>query len=127
GAGHFQLAPTAAARITRSYLGDTNVLQTRFSGRDFQLTVTDAMTALSEEDKRHHLVGEHELIRLARCEKGECEVELVFHACPHFGRCVPTVRERGPLGVAVSTRAGEYVLRAEAPLHARPDGAFVTW
>ncbi len=57
--GRFSIAPVSAFRSQRSYLGDTNVLVTRFLGEAAELTLTDLMPVLSPEDQRRFLQPEH--------------------------------------------------------------------
>ncbi|OLC72176.1 MAG: hypothetical protein AUG04_03685 [Deltaproteobacteria bacterium 13_1_20CM_2_69_21] len=45
--GRFGIAPAGPFRSERGYLGETNVLQTRFFAASGELTLTDLMPALS--------------------------------------------------------------------------------
>src|SRR5690348_8919332 len=74
--GAWSISPTAPSRVERRYLGDTNVLQTRFHTATGLLVLTDFMPAASEEEKRRMLWAEQELVRRVECERGEVEVQV---------------------------------------------------
>ena len=48
--GSWRLAPIGEAQITRRYLDDSNVLETRFATATGTVAITDLMTAVSEEE-----------------------------------------------------------------------------
>jgi GH15 family glucan-1,4-alpha-glucosidase len=99
--GRFSVAPAAPFRSTRSYLGETNVLQTRFRTASGELALTDFMPVLSRFDSARSLHPGHELVRVARCEGGEVEVEIVFDPRPDYGRRKAVIRSMGKLGLRV--------------------------
>src|SRR5262249_26898545 len=65
--GSWRIAPVGAARMSRRYLGDTNVLETRFETAQGTLVVVDLMTVTDEKAKG--LMPDHELLRHVRCER----------------------------------------------------------
>ena len=83
--GRFAIAPAGPFRSERGYLGETNVLQTRFFAASGELTLTDFMPALSRADALRQLQPGHELIRIARCERGEVEVAILSIRGPIMG------------------------------------------
>src|SRR5207245_9473456 len=99
--GRFAMARTGAVRAERGYLGETDVLQARVFAASGELTVTDFMPALSRADARRQLQPGHELIRIARCERGEVEVAILFDPRPDYGRLAPRMRSLGKLGLRV--------------------------
>ena len=50
--GHWSITPSAESRAERRYIGDTNVLETRFQIEGGSIVLTDFMLAVSEEQKR---------------------------------------------------------------------------
>ena len=86
--GSWRIAPVEPARVTRRYVADTNVLETRFETSGGTLVLTDLMTVARERDKA--LVPDHELLRNIRCESGEVEVALAIDPRPQF-RSVPAI------------------------------------
>src|SRR5438132_5129021 len=84
--GRFAIAPTGPFRSERGYLGETNVLQTRVFAASGGLTLTGLMPALPRADALRQLQPRHELIRIGRCERGDCEVASLFDPRPHRGR-----------------------------------------
>jgi GH15 family glucan-1,4-alpha-glucosidase len=73
--GRWALAPAREFRANRRYIDDTNVLETRFEADGGVLVVTDLMPALSEAQKGRAMTPAHEILRVARCERGEIDVE----------------------------------------------------
>ncbi len=90
--GFFRIAPVAPSTITRRYLPDTNILETRFTTDTGVITVTDCLPCWEDERNPGKLVvtqPRHLLIRLVRCEKGEVEVGVTFSPRFDFGRTTP--------------------------------------
>src|SRR6478672_10601670 len=62
--GHFLIAPTEPFTATRAYVEGSNVLVTRFTTAGGEVSLTDLMPVLSEEDKATTLFPEHEILRV---------------------------------------------------------------
>ncbi|MDQ3349437.1 MAG: DUF5911 domain-containing protein, partial [Acidobacteriota bacterium] len=120
--GCWSLAPTAASRVTRRYLDDTNVLETRFDTATGTLVLTDLMPVASEEDKGRLLLPDHEILRVAECVRGEIEIEMQCAPRPDYGRRPGRIRHAGRLGVRVEMGADLLVLRSDLPLDISADG-----
>lgn len=116
-AGRFRIAPGAPARAKRSYIPETNVLETRFDTATGSILLTDLMPVASEEEKRSMLLPEHEILRIVECERGEVEVEMLFQPRPGYGRENVFIRDARRLGLRMETRAGLLVLRTNMRLH----------
>jgi len=115
--GRFGIAPAGPFRSERGYLGETNVLQTRFFAASGELTVTDFMPALAGTDALRQPQPGHELVRIARCERGEVEVAIVFDPRPDYGRFAPRIHSLGKLGLRVDAGGGAMLsLLTDAPL-----------
>jgi GH15 family glucan-1,4-alpha-glucosidase len=115
-AGHWRIAPVPPGSSRRRYLERTNVVETTFDSDGGTLVLTDLMPVASEQEKREILVADHEILRVARCTRGELEVEMVLEPRPGYGRERPQLRDAGKLGVRLATAEGLLVLRAGAPL-----------
>ena len=120
--GCWSLGPAATARVTRQYIADTNVLETRFHTDTGTLAITDLMPVASEEDKGQLLLPDHEILRVAECVRGEVTVEMRFAPRPGYGRRPGRVRRAGRLGVRVEMGADLLVLRSDLPLDITADG-----
>nr|WP_041453929.1 glycoside hydrolase family 15 protein [Anaeromyxobacter dehalogenans] len=120
GAGHFTVAPTQPFRTSRRYLGDTNVLETRFETASGAVSVTDFMPVASDPERRRLLLADHAILRIAACERGDVELEAIFEPRPGYGREPPRLVDARALGLRMETRAGLVTLRAGLPL--RIDG-----
>ena len=121
-AGRWRIAPVEPARITRQYITDTNVLQTRFETGTGSIVLTDLMPVASEPEKRRLLLPEREILRLIECERGEVEIEWSFEPRPGYGLRVASVRRAGQLGLRAETAAGLLALRTDLPLEIGGDG-----
>ena len=115
-AGHWRIAPAGASAVERSYLADTNVLETRFRTASGAAVVTDLMPVASEEDKARRLWPEHHLLRLVECTEGEVAIEMEFAARPGYALERPRLRAAGRFGVRIETRDGLLLLRCDGPL-----------
>lgn len=115
-AGHWSVRPTTSFESSQRYLTRTNILETRFEAAGGVVTVTDLMPVASEQDKHRFLVGEHEILRVIRCQQGEVELETVLRARPGHGLEMPRLRDTGKLGVRIETGQGTMILRGDLPL-----------
>jgi GH15 family glucan-1,4-alpha-glucosidase len=110
--GCFRIGPTSPARITRRYLEDTNVLQTRFDTSSGTIALTDLMTVAHEKEKG--LVPDHELLRRVVCERGEVEIEIAIHPALDFKPV--RGRDRGVLGLRWQIDTALLALRGDVPV-----------
>jgi GH15 family glucan-1,4-alpha-glucosidase len=115
-AGRFSIAPTGLHRSERWYLDRTNVLQTRFRTETGSLLLTDLMPVASEEEKGAFLSPEHEILRIAVCEIGHVDLEVLFEPRPGYARHIPRIRDAGPLGLRVEDGSGLLLLRTDLPV-----------
>jgi GH15 family glucan-1,4-alpha-glucosidase len=115
--GRWRIAPVAPFETDRRYVDETNILETRFRTDTGSLLLTDLMPVASEEDKKHLLLPEHEILRLIRCEKGEVEVEILFEARPRYAEGAVRARDAGTLGLRVETDYGLLTLRSSIALN----------
>jgi GH15 family glucan-1,4-alpha-glucosidase len=112
--GRFSLSPAGSFRAERAYLHETNVLRTRFSTAGGELALTDFMPV---SGSRRGMRPGHELVRIASCERGEVELEIVFDPRPDYARKKPEIRSLGKLGLRVEAGPGELLtLVTDAPL-----------
>lgn len=120
--GRWKLAPASGFKSRRRYIPDSNVLETKFETSEGTLSVVDFMPAENEEEKRGHLFPEHELVRIATCERGEVELESVCAPAPEYASHEAKFVESA-LGLRAEVSRGAIFLRGEIPVHAEGDRA----
>ena len=120
--GCWRLAPTAPFRVTRRYVDDTNVLETRFETSSGTVVLTDLMPVASEEDKDRFLIPDHEILRVAQCVHGEVEIEMRFAPRPGYGGQRARLRDAGRFGVRAEVGAELFLLRSDLSLAITGDG-----
>jgi GH15 family glucan-1,4-alpha-glucosidase len=111
--GAWSINPAQPAGVERRYIGETNVLQTRFRTQAGAIVLTDFMPAASEQQKRCLLWPEHELLRHVRCEQGNVELEVHFDPRPNYGREKITIRDAGKLGLRIDRGSSLITLRSD--------------
>jgi GH15 family glucan-1,4-alpha-glucosidase len=84
--GFFQIAPVDGYEVTRAYIENTNVLETRFETGSGMITLTDALAVRIEDGH-----PDHRLIRRIRCESGEVRVKARFEPRFDYGLSTPRV------------------------------------
>ena len=120
-AGHFTIRPRGRYRTERTYVQDTNVLQTTFHAEGAGvLRLTDCMTLPAEPtgdlQGSFELDPQHELLRRIECTAGEVEIELVLEPRPDYGRRAVSFRDCGKLGWQLTgCRFGAF-LNTDVPL-----------
>lgn len=112
-AGFWSLAPTTPFTVTRSYLENTNVLQTRVQTASGSVVLTDLMPVASEEQKRTLFLPDHEILRIVDCERGEVEVQMRLEPRPGYARQQIRIRDTGALGIRVDMPHGLLALRTD--------------
>jgi GH15 family glucan-1,4-alpha-glucosidase len=122
GAGSWRVHPTAPFRSRQRYVSHSNVLQTRFEVDTGSAVLTDLMPVASDERKRRHLVPEHEILRLVRCQSGEVTFEVAMEVQPAFGEGKVRSRASSQFGVRAETDQGVLLLSSNHPLRLTPDG-----
>ena len=115
GGGQWSLRPTVPFRVERKYEYGTNVLRTTFLQGENRVELTDLMPVSSERDKKRLLLPDHEILRVARCEQGEMELEMRFEPRPDYGRMSAQVHAT-PLAFRVQTPQGLLALRTQIPV-----------
>src|SRR5579864_2742676 len=110
--GFWKISPIQPFSVSREYVANTNVLQTRFTTARGRALLTDLMPVRQNST----LVPDHEIIRHLACEFGEMEVEIVWAPSPEYGEQVPMLRQFGKLGLRVDCGRGVYWLRSSVPL-----------
>lgn len=99
--GTLRTGPRLGGRVTRRYVDNAPVLETRFATDDGVLTVKDFMVLPSDERPRPFHPARR-LIRIVEAERGSPEVMLRFAPRPGYGRTVPRLKRRGKLGWTLS-------------------------
>ncbi|PTL78785.1 glycoside hydrolase family 15 protein [Vitiosangium sp. GDMCC 1.1324] len=118
--GTWRLHPVGPSRVTRRYVPDTNVLETRFDTDGGTLVVTDLMPL--HEKHLAFTQPERELLRCVSCERGEVTLEVLYDPRPDYGRAKAQVKDGGNLGWRQEHDGWLYTLRTDVPLQPRPEG-----
>src|SRR5688500_4286296 len=88
--GRFRVRPRGDFAAERRYLPDTNVLETTFRCPSGIVVLRDLMPVASEQEKRHELAPDHEVLREVEALAGEVELEVTYEPRPDYGRTRPT-------------------------------------
>lgn len=121
--GYWRISPLGPYRTTRSYIPNSNVLQTTFRMEAGEAVLTDLMSVASEQRKREHLLPDHEIIRQVECLSGQIRLEIKFNPRINYGLKAAKIRDRGRLGLSVETTAGVYWLRSSHELQLSSDAS----
>ena len=122
--GQWSIGVRRVTRQTRRYLPETNVLESRFETADAAtVTLTDFMPLADETYARGHLMPDHAVVRLLRCESGRVEADVRFAPRPNFGSGPATITNRGKLGLRVQSSHGMLALHAPVEFEIDGDGA----
>jgi GH15 family glucan-1,4-alpha-glucosidase len=110
--GCWSIHPSGSFQTERQYVGESNVLETRFRCSSGSAVLLDLMPVCSEKFKDQNLLPDHELIRQLECTEGEVEFEVSFHPRPYYGLQAARIQDRGPLGLRTDVGGGAYWLRS---------------
>jgi GH15 family glucan-1,4-alpha-glucosidase len=122
--GYFSLwSRTSYTRPKQLYLPDTNILLTRFQGKEAVGEVIDFMVP----DTRSTARARDLLVRQARAVKGRATFELACHPAFDYGRAEHTVEIVHGVGAIFTSATGRAVLRTSIPLKAEDKGVAATF
>jgi GH15 family glucan-1,4-alpha-glucosidase len=119
--GRFAVRPTSPRTSTRRYIGYTNVLETTFATDTGTVRLTDLMPVESEAGKRSRLWANHQLLRKIECIEGRVGIEVICDPRLDYGRIIPRLQDRGPLGFYYENGGQALILRSELPLSLSED------
>lgn len=92
--GKFAITPTEMYTSTARYVGDTNVLETRFETPTATVVLTDLMPYYTRDDGSYS--ERNEIVRVIRGERGEMEIGVEYSPRPDYGRAIiPLVLQNG--------------------------------
>jgi GH15 family glucan-1,4-alpha-glucosidase len=114
--GYWSIAPLEPCVTQRSYVGNSNILQTDFQGASGRATLVDFMPVASEEYKRQNIVPTHELVRQLVCTEGKIAIKIDFQPRPAYGARPARIQDMGRLGLRMDVGRGTYWLRSTVPM-----------
>ncbi|MFI6600543.1 glycoside hydrolase family 15 protein [Nonomuraea sp. NPDC050536] len=110
--GYFRIAPSGDYHVTRRYLPQTNVLETRFETATGVVTVTDCLPVredLTRPGRPERRSPGHMLLRRVRGEAGVVEMDLEFFPKFEYGMTTPLLELLGD-DLAVASGGPETLL-----------------
>ncbi len=112
--GHFAIRPAGDFQVSRAYVDQTMVLETRFGTQAGTAVLTDAM-AVGRNDRGHHLGAGSPgvLLRRLACTAGEIDVEVSYAPRPEYGLIYP-ILEAVAGGIAARGGASRLLLSVPA-------------
>jgi GH15 family glucan-1,4-alpha-glucosidase len=121
--GHWSITPDGPFEFTRAYVGDSNVLETRFRTVSGEAVLTELMPVASEQFKRQNTVPSHELVRQLQCVGGEMKLGIELVPRCDYGRQAPRIRDAGAFGLRFDVGRGAYWVLSNAPWKFEDDRA----
>jgi GH15 family glucan-1,4-alpha-glucosidase len=126
--GSFAVEPVGLRSTSRAYLGDTNVLLTRFECESGVLELTDCMPVAPLDPATPTKVTTcRSVLRRARCIEGTVDVAMTLTPRFEYGAFTPRFTLTSPTTVHIVGGADALIARATHPLQAGPDRATATW
>ena len=122
--GYFSItARTSYAKPKQLYLPDTNILLTRFQGKDAVGEVIDFMVPETRSTGKARDL----LVRQARAVRGTVTFELACHPAFDYGRLSHEHQIIQGVGAVFASPLGRAVLRTDVSLKAEDDGVAATF
>jgi GH15 family glucan-1,4-alpha-glucosidase len=122
--GYFSItARTSYAKPKQLYLPDTNILLTRFQGKDAVGEVIDFMVPETRSTGKARDL----LVRQARAVRGTVTFELACHPAFDYGRLRHELQIIQGVGAVFASPLGRAVLRTDVSLKAEDDGVAATF
>ncbi len=112
--GQFALAPTEPFKSERRYIGETAVLETRFTTSGGIAAVVDSMPLGDPGSLR----PERELLRIVEGIEGRVPFEMRFDPRPGYARKSPTMRRHSDRAFTCNWDNQQLLLRCDSPIDA---------
>ena len=109
--GAMSIRPAAEAEVSRDYLGNAPVLQTRFRTAGGVLVLTDFMPTMPNSGDR--LEPERQLLRILDVEEGAVEVDFEATFRPGYAGAAYKLTRSGSRGWTISAGSDAYLLRTD--------------
>jgi GH15 family glucan-1,4-alpha-glucosidase len=110
--GYFDVAPVGEADVSRRYLGDSLVLETRFTTPEGQVRLCDAFSLHRGDEE-----PDNQLLRVLEGVEGTVEVQVCIEPRFDFGELRPMIRDHGDHGTfSVVGGDGALVVTSDRPL-----------
>ncbi len=119
--GRFAVRPIGPFHGEQRYLGDTAVLETRFTTESGKVRLVDAMPVAAEAEKHRALRPAHEVLRIVEGLEGDVELDIVCDPQPDYARARLRVRNRGALGLYYESGNQVLTVRSDLPLEPGPN------
>jgi GH15 family glucan-1,4-alpha-glucosidase len=110
--GTWAIAPDSPYTSSRRYVGPTNVLETTFEVESGKVVVTDFMPVAGEHYRTHHFSPEHQIVRIARCERGTVNLAVTFTPKEGFSTGHPKILDKKHLGLRANLKCGLLTLQS---------------
>jgi Domain of unknown function (DUF5911) len=122
--GRFSVDPTVPYQAERHYIGNSNVLQTRFQVDSGELRLTDAI-CIPGSLEGSQLLPQREILRSIEAVGTEIPIKVVYEPRPDYGRAKADLIPFGKLGWRCAWRDHLLVLQSELPLGVATDGVSI--
>lgn len=109
--GKWEISPVDNLPVKRSYLLNTNVLETRFEDDDNSVWLTDFMPVTDQPAKQKMFFPAHQIIRILECKKGRAEFKFIFKPGPEYAKRGVNMKN-SKLGIRINTGQGLFLLRS---------------
>lgn len=112
--GHFSIQPLGVEETSRSYLGPTMVLETKFRTATGTLSLVDGL-AVGRNERGHELGTDspHVLLRRVTCLEGKAEIAVEYAPRPEYGLIHPLLAQ---VEGGVAARGGAERLALSTPV-----------
>ncbi|MBA2272863.1 MAG: glycoside hydrolase family 15 protein [Actinobacteria bacterium] len=119
--GHFSIHPLDIEETSRSYVGPTMVLETKFRTASGTVGLVDAL-AVGGSERGHELGADspHVLLRRVSCLEGEADIVVEYEPRPEYGLIHPLL---APAEGGITARGGAERLVLSTPLEMEIDGS----
>lgn len=108
--GFFSIAPAEKYTSAQKYLSDSNVVETHFTTNEGSVKLTDAFTAMTEENKLLSLFPDQEILRIVEGVSGTIKMKLEYFPRIFYGERHCTLSDHKKLGIHFSWKENVFIL-----------------
>lgn len=110
--GFFSINPVYNYKSVQKYIENTNIVETHFENGEGTVRLTDGFTALEEEDKKHTLFPDHEILRIIEGISGSVNIKVEFFPRIYYGKYPAKLENHRALGIHFFYKENVYVFQS---------------
>ena len=115
--GYFAIQPKGYFESSQAYIPQTNVVETTFISSTGKMILRDAFAVRTEEEKKHELFPDHEILRIVTCISGEMVIKMDYLPKIYYGKTPVRFDGKENFGFKFKWKEHIFILQSDLKYH----------